>query len=196
MLIIFISQNDMKKVNIIIGRFQPFTYGHLKCVEEAWKVKHLKTVVVMIDTPDSKVDAKHPFPSSMLMPIYKEVFTKTGKIVDIILVKSADIVKIGEELQRQGYEIGSWACGTDRVDAYQKMSDKYHDQAHLADDFEIVEIKRTADDISATKARKALLDDDLNTWKKITPLYNLREKLEGNKIYKELQAQIQKVMNR
>lgn len=196
MLIIFISQNDMKKVNIIIGRFQPFTYGHLKCVEEAWKVKHLKTVVVMIDTPDSKVDAKHPFPSSLLMPIYKEVFTKTGKIVDIILVKSADIVKIGEELQSRGYEIGSWACGTDRVDAYQKMSDKYHDQAHLADDFEIVEIKRTADDISATKARKALLDDDLNTWKKITPLYNLREKLEGNKIYKELQAQIQKVMNR
>lgn len=195
MLIIFISQNDMKKVNIIIGRFQPFTYGHLKCVEEAWKVKHLKSVVVMIDTPENKVDEKHPFPSSMLLPIYQEVFAKNGKIVDVVLCKSANIVEIGDELKSRGYEIASWTCGTDRIDAYQKMSSKYHDDAHLAEDFEMIEIKRTADDISATKARKALLDGDLNTWKRMTPLYNLREKLEGNKIYKEFQAQIQKVMN-
>lgn len=194
MLIIFISQNDMKKVNIIIGRFQPFTYGHLKCVEEAWKVKKLKSVVVMIDTPEAKVDEKHPFPSTMLLPIYKDVFAKSGKIVDVVLCKSANIVEIGEVLKDNGYEISSWTCGTDRIDAYQKMSDKYHDDAHLADDFEMIEIKRTADDISATKARKALIDDDLNTWKRMTPLYNLREKLEGNRIYKELQNQILKVV--
>ena len=194
MLIIFISQNDMKKVNIIIGRFQPFTYGHLKCVEEAWKVKKLKSVVVMIDTPEAKVDEKHPFPSTMLLPIYKDVFAKSGKIVDVVLCKSANIVEIGEVLKDNGYEISSWTCGTDRIDAYQKMSDKYHDDAHLAEDFEMIEIKRTADDISATKARKALIDDDLNTWKRMTPLYNLREKLEGNRIYKELQNQILKVV--
>ena len=194
MLIIFISQNDMKKVNIIIGRFQPFTYGHLKCVEEAWKVKKLKSVVVMIDTPEAKVDEKHPFPSTMLLPIYKDVFAKSGKIVDVVLCKSANIVEIGEVLKDNGYEISSWTCGTDRIAAYQKMSDKYYDDAHLADDFEMIEIKRTADDISATKARKALIDDDLNTWKRMTPLYNLREKLEGNRIYKELQNQILKVV--
>ena len=130
----------------------------------------------------------------MLMPIYQETFKADKKVADIVLVNSADIVKIGELLKSKGYEIVSWTCGTDRIDAYTKMTDKYKEEAGLADDFHMIEIKRTGEDISATKARKALVDDDLNTWKKITPLYNLRDKLEGNKIYNLLRKQILNVI--
>lgn len=178
----------------MVGRFQPFTYGHMKCVDAAWDLDHNPTVILMIDTPESKVDKKHPFSSEMLMPIYQQVFSHDRKVTDIILVNNADIVAIGKTLKQQGYEIVSWTCGTDRIDTYTKMTGKYKEEAGLADDFHMIEIKRTGEDISATKARKALADDDLNTWKKITPLYNLRDKLEGNKIYNQFRNQILNVI--
>ena len=52
---------NMKKVNITIGRFQPFTKGHMKCVEEAYKELSVPTIVCMINVKDEKVDEKHPY---------------------------------------------------------------------------------------------------------------------------------------
>lgn len=168
----------MKRINIMIGRFQPFTKGHYKCVEEARKVKDVPTVICMIETKDNKTDEKHPFPSSMLLPIYRYMFKNDPNIEDIILVPSADIVKISDQLK--DYEIVSWTCGTDRIDDYKKFTDKYHDQAHLSDDFEMIEIKRTGEDISATKVRQALLDDDKAAFLKMTPAVHLSTRLRYN----------------
>ena len=161
-----------KRVNIMIGRFQPFTKGHYKCIEEAWKKKRVPTIICMINTDDTKVDKKHPFPSSMLLPLYKEFFKNDRKIIDIVLVKNADIVSIGELLHNQ-YNIVSWTCGTDRIDSYRRMSEKYHDQAHLSDSFEMIEVKRSDEDVSATKVRQALLDDNKKLFYKLTPLVSL-----------------------
>ena len=93
----------MKKVNITIGRFQPITNGHMFCIEIPYKKLGIPTIICMIDVPDDKVDEKHPFPSSMLLPLYKNLFEKNNMIENIILVKSADIVKIGETLYNMGY---------------------------------------------------------------------------------------------
>lgn len=183
----------MQKVNLMIGRFQPFTKGHYKCVEEAMRQKKIPTVIAMIDTPDAKIDAKHPFPSSMLLPIYKELFAKDKNIADIILVKNADIVKIGDEFKKHGYQIASWTCGTDRVDSYKKMSSKYHDQAGLSDDFEVIEILRTGEDISATKVRQALMDDDKKAFIRMTPMIPLSASLKTD-YYEILKEQLHKVL--
>lgn len=180
----------MKRVNIMIGRFQPFTKGHYKCIEEARRVKDVPTVICMIDTKEDKIDKKHPFPSSMLLPIYKELFKKDRNIEDIVLVGSADIVKIAEQLKN--YEIVSWTCGTDRIDTYEKLTAKYHDQAGLPDDFSMIEIKRTGEDISATKVRQALLDDDKGEFLRMTPMISLSSKLKVD-IYNTLREQILKV---
>ena len=184
----------MKQVNIMIGRFQPFTNGHLKCVEEAWKKLHIPTVVCMINTKYEKVDEKHPFPSSLTLPLYQEAFKGDKMIEDIVLVVNADIVKIGEILKDKGYEIKSWTCGTDRIDSYTKMADKYHDQAGLADDFEMIEIKRGDEDISATKVRKALMDDDKVTFDKLTPFGSLKIHLKNKNVYNILKEQLNKVI--
>lgn len=181
----------MKRVNIMIGRFQPITNGHMKCVDYAWDKLHVPTIIAMINTKDEKVDEKHPFPSSMLLPIYEKVFEKNPRIEKIILIKSANIVEIGEILHEEGYEICSWTCGSDRLESYQKMSDKYHDKAHLSDDFQMLEIKRGDDDISATKAREALLNDDKKTFSSLTPLMTIRTRL-GN-TYDVLKEQLKKV---
>ena len=165
------------RVNIIIGRFQPITTGHLKCMKEAYE-RGLKTVICMIETINP--DKRHPFPSKMLLDLYN--YTDIPFVENIILVKSADIVKISQVLRGKGYEIASWTCGTDRYKDYKRMTDKYADQAGLSNDFELIEIPRTNEDVSATKARKALIEHDMDTFNSIYPFNN---KIETYKILKE-----------
>lgn len=181
----------MKKVNIIIGRFQPFTKGHYKCVEEAWRVKNLPTIICMIDTPESKLDEKHPFTSEMLIDLYGDMFEKDKLIEKIVLIKSADIVKIAEVIGDK-YQVAALTCGTDRVEDYSRFA-KYKEQAHLADDFEIIEVKRSDEDVSATKARQALLDDDRMGFLKLIPMVPLSTRLK-NDVFAILREQILKVV--
>ena len=187
----------MKQVNIIVGRFQPITIGHIKCAIEAFdKNEGHRTVLCMIDTPDNKVDARHPFSSSMLMPIYKSMFLKSRDtshcIEDIVLVKNADIVKISQTLAELDYEPISWSCGTDRYDSYVQMAERYKDKAGLPEDFKLIEIKRSDDDVSATKLRQALIDDNQDEFFKNFPAIHLNVRMEHN-IYKSLREQILKV---
>lgn len=153
----------------MIGRFQPFTAGHYKCVEAAKNKKNLKTVICMINVAEDKVDKKHPFPSDMLINLYSKIFKNNDNIADVVLVKSADIVSIGKLLNSLGYQPASWTCGTDRYDAYSKMAERYHDQAMLSDDFEVIEVARSDEDISATKARACLLNNDFDGFKALMP---------------------------
>ena len=187
---------EHKIVNITIGRFQPFTNGHMACIDQAYAETGYPTVICMIDTPDTKADEKHPFPSSMLLPIYTELFSKNSKVVDIVLVKNADIVKIGEMLWDKGYQIGSWSCGTDRLAQYERMSTNYAEKARLTSDFRMVEVKRGDEDISATKVRRALLDDDYKTFVAMTPLTTLRARLAGEECYNTLREQVLKIYNK
>lgn len=150
----------MKNVNILVGRFQPFTNGHYKCIEAAWNTKRLPTVICMIDTPEAKVDKRHPFPSDMLLDLYSNLINNDKKIADIITVKNANIIAIAAELKKHNFKIASWTCGTDRYDSYNTMAEKYHDAAELSDDFEVIEVKRSDEDVSATKARNCLLNND------------------------------------
>lgn len=160
-----------QKVNILVGRFQPFTMGHYKCVKEAYKETGLKTMVIMIDTPEAKIDKKHPFSTDFLLPLYNIMFKDPyfRYIEGIITVKNANIITISEELDKKGYIIGSWTCGTDRYDSYNKMSVKYKSEANLPDDFKLIEIKRSDEDISATKVRQSLIDNDEATFDKLMP---------------------------
>lgn len=180
--------------NIIIGRFQPLTDGHMKCMEEAWKKLKIGTVICIVDTPENKVDARHPFSTNILIPIYNDLKSVYNYINDIVVVKNADIVKIGEMLNDK-YEIKSWTCGTDRIDSYTKMSNTYKEQAGLSDDFQMIEVKRGDDDISATRVRKALIDGDIKTFNMLTPYNTLRSYIkEPNKVYNVLRREILQVI--
>lgn len=180
----------MKKINIVVGRFQPFTAGHYKCIEAARNANGLQTVICMINVPANKVDKRHPFVTTKLVSAYDKLFKGDSNIADVVSVTSADIVKIGEQLKTAGYKIASWTCGTDRLDTYTKMSAKYHDAAGLSDDFEMIEVPRTDEDISATKTRTALLNDDKETFFSMIPDGSDSDK---EKIYKALKKQIDSV---
>lgn len=137
----------------------------------------------MIDVPSEKVDEKHPFPSDMLIDMYKTVVDRSEYLIDIIRIKSADILKISEECNRLGYRIASWTCGTDRQESYGKMIDKYKDKANLTPTVKLVVLDRL-DGVSATMIRDAIYNKDIDTFANNTPFgYN---ELIFNSLYEQL----------
>lgn len=166
-------------VNILVGRFQPLTAGHIKCVEYLSKNvgKNLPTIVCMIETKGidkktGKIDPKRPFPTELFIQNYKDIISDSVGIEDIELIKSADIVKIKEQLESKGYNIVSWTCGSDRYNDYKRMVDRY------APEIELIEIPRTDEDISATKARSALMEDDEEEFLRLfIPLKTIKQKM-------------------
>lgn len=159
----------MEKVNVIIGRFQPLTLGHIKGAEYVYKEYGLKTVLCIIDTPSDKLDERHPFPSSL---ITKHCTSGCHEpwFAGMYPIKNADIGKIADVCREHDFEPVMWTCGSDRYSSY-KRQEKYIDKYNLSPDFKVVEIPRTDDDISATKVREAIKRDDIGTYKKMMPTW-------------------------
>ena len=151
----------MTKVNIVIGRFQPFTLGHLKCCTKVYKTRGLKTVLCVIDTV--KTDEKHPFLTKMMWAGFKALVKEYDEIEDVVLVKNADILKIGEAVAAKGYTVETWSCGSDRIEAYTRMCKKH------APDVDVIEIHREDSDISGTQVRALIKADKEDQFKELTP---------------------------
>ena len=151
----------MTKVNIVLGRFQPFTTGHLKCCTNVFKQRGLKTVLCVIDT--IKPDEKHPFLTKMMWNGFKGLVKEYEEIADVVLVKSADILRIGEAVAQKGYTVATWSCGTDRITAYRNMCKKY------APEVEVIEIRREDSDVSGTQVRKLIREGKEDQFKELTP---------------------------
>ena len=134
----------MKQVKICLGRFQPFTLGHLKMVtykdlkgpdkeqqdklREQPNLKEIakqKTIILAISTPNEKVDTRHPF-NDQLMKDEFDLIKKNYKdeIENIFYVKSADICAWGELLKQNGYQASVWLTGSDEFKMYKYMAIK------------------------------------------------------------------------
>ena len=159
----------MKKVNICLGRFQPYTLGHYKMVEYGFKENGLPTVMLMIH--NKKMDSKHPFTDELIQKEMELIKNSCPNIEDTIYVDNADLVKFGQKLQEKEYEAQLWITGSDRLDSYKKMAEnpKYQEQGGYPSSFTTLEVPRTDEDISATKVREAIKNDDIETFKKMMP---------------------------
>ena len=161
----------MKHVNIILGRFQPFTKGHLKMIEEGYKENGLPTVILHIS--NKKFDDKHPFSDELIKEEIDLIREKSkNTIIDHFYIVNADIAKIASICHENNYEPVLWLCGSDRFEIYSKQANniKYKTVNNLLDEFKCFEIKRTDDDISATKVREAINNDDFDTYINMMPL--------------------------
>ena len=135
---------ELQKVKVILGRFQPFTLGHLKLATynklngpdkdqqdvlreqpNIDEIKDLKTVILVISTPVEKRDVKHPFDDGLMKREF-DIIKKSYKdeIADIIYVKSADIVKWGPLLKEKGYQAAVWITGSDEFGYYKRLATK------------------------------------------------------------------------
>ena len=159
----------LEEVNIIVGRFQPLTLGHIKGAEYVKKKYGKNTVFLMINTQANKLDSRHPFPSSDLLKMNKDISKEFDCVAGFILVSNANIMANVILLRDENFEPVLWTTGSDRLDSYKTMINRYGERIDLSKEFKVIEIPRTDDDISATNVRKSLLDDDIKTFKSLTP---------------------------
>jgi len=156
-----------KKVNIFVGRFQPFTLGHIKVLKKLHKANGLDVVILIVRGQKHDFQ-KRPFSEKIQMQLFKAIKSEYKFIEDAIIIHNAAPDTIFNAL-RPKYEPVLWGVGTDRVDSYSKMINKYKSELNSIEDFNTYEIKRDDNNISATKVRQAIIDDDEESFKSNTP---------------------------
>ena len=145
------------KVAIMIGKFAPFTLGHLN-IEN-----NINLPLVICVTDSCKKGGEREFLSQ------SERIKLISKVSNafIIPVKDANILTIIDSLRNIDMEPIELHIGSDRIKDYQSQLDKYKDK--INSELKIVEIIRGNEDISATKVREALKNDDYKTYKQLMP---------------------------
>ena len=144
----------MKQVRVCLGRFQPFTLGHLKMATyknlkgpkdiqgyrgivkqsellreqpDLDEISKQKTIILAIYTSKDKVDKKHPFDVNLIKKELEIVRKNYPEIEDVMYVPSADICLWGEMLKKAGYQASVWITGSDEAKGYVEMAMKVPD---------------------------------------------------------------------
>ena len=185
------TEQGNELVNMFVGRFQPFTLGHAKVLEALHKENGYPVVVFLVKAKNAKPkkgdEFKKPYDEQTQIQMFNNVRKQYKFLKEIIVIPTGGIDTIFNAM-RPKYEPVLWGTGTDRMAGYgyQVNNDKYRDELNCRADFGLFEIKRTDDNISATKVRNAMLDGDEKLFKSMTPkaihnLYGtLKSKLEDS----------------
>ena len=135
---------ELQEVKVCLGRFQPFTLGHLKMATykdlkgpdkdqqnklreqpNLEEISKQKTIILSISTPESNVDTRHPFNDDLMKKEF-DIIKKNYKddIEDVLYVSSADICAWGELIKKSGYKASVWLTGSDEFNMYKSMAIK------------------------------------------------------------------------
>ena len=157
---------DYSKSAFTIGRFQPLTSGHMKMINELKKFKNAYIFIVK-GKKTSKDKDKNPFD----IDLQKEMIKKVAPKIDVIEIPSGFFVDEIEKLPENEFYL---LCGSDRVKGYERMLSYLENKK-----VNILEILRSNEDISATKVRQALKNDNKKEFEKMTPkeIHNYYDKL-------------------
>jgi len=165
-------EQGKEKVNIFVGRFQPFTLGHVKVLETLNKQNGYPVIVFLVKSKTVKKEdaVKRPYDVETQIEMFNNVQSEYKFLKQVIVVPSAAIDVMFNEL-RPNFEPVLWGTGTDRMKAYGYMvnNDKYREDLGVLPEFGLYEIQRGDDDISATKVRQALIDGNSKEFDKMTP---------------------------
>ena len=136
--------SELQEIKVCLGRFQPFTLGHLKMATykdlkgpdkdqqdklreqpNLEEISKQKTIILAVSTPNDKVDTRHPFNDDLMKKEF-ELVKKNYKndIEDVLYVSSADICAWGELIKKSGYKASVWLTGSDEFNMYKSMAIK------------------------------------------------------------------------
>ena len=141
--------------SLISGRFQPFTLGHKKMFDEAFATTDY-VVVNLVKGAKSDI-SKNPYPPELQKELIKATYPT--KNIEFIESNTGSLITI---INKSEQNINVVWCGSDRVKEYRK-------QVERNPDISVSEIKRTDDDVSATKVRESLKNNDIESFKKLVP---------------------------
>lgn len=134
---------------LFTGRFSPPTKAHMQIVGDAMKKYDSVTLNIV---KSGKDDPKNPFPLDLQMRMWKTAFPK-------LIIQTSQTGNIIQIIRKADNNINAVLAGSDRVK-------EYENQLKTNPDIKVDEIKRSDEDISATKVRTALKNDDIETFKK------------------------------
>lgn len=164
-----IKKEEAKKVNVIMGRFQPFHLGHLKMAKKLKEENGFPSFVVVVYAGHNK-SGKSPF-NEKIISQYMDAVVNDNKedLEGYIIVDRGLLGSSINKLVNLGYEPHLVGVGDDRKDYYDKQFD-YIKRSELAEklpeDFKLSETPRFT---SATEVRKKLKEEDFSGLKKLLP---------------------------
>jgi cytidyltransferase-like protein len=155
-----------KKVNIIVGRFQPFHNGHIKMAEALHEKNGLPVVMVIVH-PGHNKSGKSPFDKSLMNTLASGLpMDSDGIIIDHVFTKDGFIENAISAL-RPKYEPVLWGSGDDRISGYAKqleLNGKKNNPLNIQ-----VELVKTARGFTGTEAREAIENDDFSHFSRLVP---------------------------
>jgi hypothetical protein len=147
------------KNSVFIGKMRILTLAHYRIIENMIQESD-NAAVCLVSGRNSEI------PQITRLSMLRKCFPN----ITIIEVPTGNIQNIAKLLP---WQITQLYCGTDRVNDYRPVAEKQH--------IKIIEIKRTDDDISATKVVQAIRDNDFEAFKSMTPkqVWGMFEELKG-----------------
>jgi phosphopantetheine adenylyltransferase len=159
------SEPGKQSVNILVGRFQPPTLGHIKVLRQLHAKNNLPVVVIQVRSKSGK---KTPFENETILKIWMDI-AKQYKFIDAVKESQTGFLDQILNALRPEYEPVLWGTGSDRISDYNRMIKLYGKEANVLPEFQTSEIKRNSNNISATQVRDALIADNEKEFKKLTP---------------------------
>ena len=199
----FISEKKGDTVIFTFGRFNPPTVGHEKLITAVQSVAKSKGGDFFVYPSHSQDPKKNPLSQPQKIKYMKKMFPKYKR--NIIASTGKTALTIASELYSKGYTNLVMVVGSDRVQEFQRILDRYNgeDKAHGFYDYDKIEVvsagERDPDaegveGMSASKMRAAAVAGDFKSFRMGTPktLSDADTKKLFNDIRKGMQLEVVK----
>ena len=199
----FISEKRGDTVIFTFGRFNPPTVGHEKLITAVQSVAKSKGGDFFVYPSHSQDPKKNPLSQPQKIKYMKKMFPKYKR--NIVASTGKTALAIASELYSKGYTNLVMVVGSDRVQEFQRILDRYNgeDKAHGFYDYDKIEVvsagERDPDaegveGMSASKMRAAAVAGDFKSFRMGTPktLSDADTKKLFNDIRKGMQLEVVK----
>ena len=166
------AQEELPPLTIVFGRFNPPTVGHEKLLKSAKRISAGGDIKIY---PSRSQDPKkNPLDPDLKVSYMKKMFPEFEEniINDYKMKTIFDVLVTANE---EGYSSVNIVVGSDRQAEFENLAQKYNGDLYTFDLIRVVSAGiRDADaegvsGMSASKMRKAVMDDDFASFRKGTP---------------------------
>ena len=199
----FISEKKGDTVIFTFGRFNPPTVGHEKLITAVQSVAKSKGGDFFVYPSHSQDPKKNPLSQPQKIKYMKKMFPKYKR--NIVASTGKTALAIASELYSKGYTNLVMVVGSDRVQEFQRILDRYNgeDKAHGFYDYDKIEVVSAGErdpaaegveGMSASKMRAAAVAGDFKSFRMGTPktLSDADTKKMFNDIRKGMQLEVVK----
>lgn len=172
-----------KKVNLLIGNFQPFHLGHVKAAEKLNSKNNLP--VILVTTIKDKPTANSPFSEKQMRTILNKIEQEYGDLIEkIIVLKGGSIEEILGSLKPKYIPV-LWGTGKNQLDNHALQLNylkRRHPSIDVNKDFKLVELPKYQ---QSSEIRDIIKDENYSEFKRLVPksvsseFYNLKRELDG-----------------